>query len=123
MKSPLSTLICLCIEYMSFANTPPPPYYCVTFTSQRANDNGDEYNRLSERMEELAARMPGFLGAESSRDLAGFGITLSYWTDRQSIMAWKQNAEHLEAQRLGKQKFYKQYSTRITKVERHYSLN
>lgn len=123
MNSPLPILICPCIECMSFANTPAPPYYCVTFTSQRANVIDDEYDRLSERMAELAARMPGYLGAESARYLEGFGITLSYWTDRQSIMAWKQNAEHLEAQRLGKQKFYEQYTTRITKVERHYSLH
>lgn len=103
----------------SIAKTPAPPYYAVIFTSLRT-DVDDGYGAVAERMVALAAQQPGFLGVESARD--GVGITVSYWTDLESIRAWKANAEHLEAQRLGHQKWYASFKTRIAKVERDYAL-
>ena len=101
------------------ANTPAPPYYAVIFTSLRTEgDSG--YDAMSDRMVELATQQPGFLGFESARD--GVGITVSYWSDLESIRHWKANAEHLEAQRLGHQKWYAAFKTRIAKVERDYAL-
>lgn len=103
----------------TIANTPAPPYYAVIFTSLRTEgDNG--YDAMSDRMVELARQQPGFLGFESARD--GVGITVSYWSDLESIRNWKANAEHLEAQRLGHQKWYAAFKTRIAKVERDYAL-
>jgi heme-degrading monooxygenase HmoA len=103
----------------SIAKTPEPPYYAVIFTSLRtAVDDG--YGAMATRMLELAAMQPGFLGVESARD--GVGITVSYWTDLESIRNWKNNAEHQEAQRLGHQKWYAAFKTRIAKVERDYAL-
>ncbi|MFZ2306258.1 MAG: antibiotic biosynthesis monooxygenase [Rhodoferax sp.] len=103
----------------SIAKTPAPPYYAVIFTSLRT-DVDDGYGAVAERMVALAAQQPGFLGVESARD--GVGITVSYWTDLESIRAWKANAEHQEAQRLGHQKWYASFKTRIAKVERDYAL-
>lgn len=101
------------------AQTPPPPYYAVIFTSTRTEgDHG--YGAMAERMVALAAQQPGFLGAESARNEVG--ITVSYWKDLESIRAWKANAEHLEAQRLGHAQWYSAFTTRIAKVERDYSL-
>lgn len=107
---------------MLFASTPKPPYYVVTFASQRSDSDAEEYNAIGEKLDSLAREQPGFLGVESTRDSNGFGITLSYWKDRQSIINWKQNADHLVAQQLGKEKFYENFTTRIAKVEREYSL-
>jgi heme-degrading monooxygenase HmoA len=101
------------------AQTPPPPYYAVIFTSTRT-EGDDGYGAMAERMVALAAQQPGFLGAESARNEVG--ITVSYWKDLESIRAWKANAEHLEAQRQGRDKWYGAYTTRIAKVERDYSL-
>lgn len=101
------------------AHTPAPPYYAVIFTSLRtAGDDG--YGAMAERMVALAAQQPGFLGVESARD--GLGITVSYWADLESIAAWKANAEHLEAQRLGRAKWYAGFRLRIARVERDYGL-
>jgi len=101
------------------ADTPLPPYYAVIFTSLRTEgDNG--YAEMAHRMVELASAQPGFLGAESARD--GVGITVSYWKDLESIKAWKANAEHQEAQALGRRKWYSAFKTRICKVERDYGM-
>ena len=104
------------------ANTPEPPYYAVIFSNQRSGEDDQGYQKMAERMGELALQQPGCLGYESARDESGFGITVSYWRDESSIRAWQQDAEHLEAQRLGREKWYKNFSLRVTKVERAYEL-
>ena len=99
------------------AQTPDPPYCAVIFTSQRtAVDEG--YGAVGDRMMELAALQPGFLGVESVRDANGFGITVSYWESLEAIAAWKDNAEHRIAQAAGHRKWYRQFTTRVAKVER-----
>lgn len=101
------------------ANTPEPPYYAVIFTSRRTEgDHG--YAAMAERMVELAAQQPGFLGLESARE--GIGITVSYWRDLESIRAWKEHAEHQLAQRLGKEQWYAAFQVRICRVERDYAF-
>jgi heme-degrading monooxygenase HmoA len=102
------------------ASTPSAPYYAVIFTSLRT-DIDEGYGAMAERMVELAAQQPGFLGVESARE--GVGITVSYWRDLASIKAWKANAEHLVAQQTGRSDWYRQYKTRIAKVERDYGFD
>ena len=105
----------------SFAKLPKPPYYAVIFSSLRTpGDHG--YDAMSDRMVELAHGQPGFLGAESARDAQGFGITVSYWQDEDSIRSWKSHSEHRIAQETGQQRWYEHYETRVAKVERAYSL-
>ena len=103
----------------SIANTPKPPYYAVIFTSIRTEtDQG--YNKMAERMIELATLQPGFLGVESARE--EIGITVSYWDSLDAIKHWKMNSEHLEAQQLGHQKWYASFKVRIAKIERDYGI-
>ena len=40
------------------ADTPPPPYYAVIFTSLRTNIE-DGYDAMAQKMLDLAARQPG----------------------------------------------------------------
>jgi len=99
------------------AETPAPPYYAVIFSSQR-NDDIEGYAETATRMVELATQQPGFLGVESVRE--DLGITISYWSDLESIENWKNNAEHLVAQKMGMEKWYSTYKTRVALVERDY---
>jgi heme-degrading monooxygenase HmoA len=99
------------------ADTPTPPYYAVIFSSQR-NDDIEGYAETAARMVELAAQQPGFLGVESARE--ELGITVSYWSDLESIKQWKAHAEHRVAQQMGMDKWYSSYKTRIALVERDY---
>lgn len=91
----------------------------MIFTSIRTvGDNG--YGEMAKKMVELASKQSGFLGVESARE--EIGITVSYWSDLESIKNWKSNIEHLEAQRLGHEKWYASFKTRISKVERDYGI-
>lgn len=104
-----------------FADTPAPPYYAVIFTSRRSEgDNG--YGEMGQRMIELAAQQPGFLGVESVRAADGIGITVSYWASLESIAAWKRHTEHQLAQSQGRAEWYRGYKVRIAKVERDYAF-
>jgi heme-degrading monooxygenase HmoA len=99
------------------AATPEPPYTAVIFTSLR-NDGDRGYAAMSAEMDALARQQPGFLGVEAARE--GVGITVSYWRDEDAARAWKQVAEHLAAQRRGRQIWYAEYRVRIATVTREY---
>lgn len=102
---------------MDIAQTPQPPYYAVIFTSLRTDDDAG-YADMAQKMEQLAATQPGYLGIESARE--GLGITVSYWADPEAMKNWKANAEHMLAQKLGRERWYAMYRVRVAKVEREY---
>mmetsp|Transcript_30737 Transcript_30737/g.86140 ORF Transcript_30737/g.86140 Transcript_30737/m.86140 type:complete len:106 (+) Transcript_30737:44-361(+) len=103
----------------AIAKTPEPPYYAVIFSSYRTDaDKG--YGLMADRMVTLASQQPGFLGIESARD--GLGITVSYWDSVEAIKAWRDNVDHMKAQRLGYEKWYTEFKVRVAKVERDYGV-
>ncbi len=99
-------------------NTPNEDYYVVIFTSIRSTGEEQAYEQTAQKLMELAQVQDGFLGFEHARE--ELGISLSYWRDQESILNWKNQADHLLAQAKGKQAWYNQYSVRIAKVERQY---
>jgi heme-degrading monooxygenase HmoA len=97
-----------------------PPYYAVIFTSKK-QDVAPGYDDMAAKMEELAAKQPGYLGVESARGQDGIGITVSYWSTLEAVAAWKANTAHKIAQEQGL-RWYEGYAVRIVKVERAYSF-
>jgi heme-degrading monooxygenase HmoA len=102
-----------------FARLPKPPYYAVIFSSRRRGDDCG-YAETAQRMEQLVAQQPGFLGAESTRDATGFGITVAYFDSEQSIAGWRDNSEHAAARERGRNEWYEHFELRIARVERAY---
>ncbi len=103
-----------------FSDTPPPPYYAVIFTSRLSvNDAG--YTAMGDIVSKLAESQPGYLGMESTRGNDRLGITVSYWKDEDSILAWKADIKHLMAQKNGIERWYDHYELRVAKVERAYN--
>ena len=103
------------------STTHKAPYYAVIFSSTLANAEG--YSTMADRMVELAKAQDGFLGVESaSRTSEGFGITVSYWRDLESIKKWKAQSEHAAAQKMGRDAFYRSYRLRVARVEREYGF-
>lgn len=105
---------------MNEAQSLQPPNYTVIFTNE-LGENTQGYSEMANKLLELAYLQEGFLGVESARDK--IGITVSYWRDLESIKKWKNNIDHKIARKLGKEKWYNSYTTRIAKVEREYSFN
>lgn len=92
-------------------------YYAVIFIST-LYERTDEYEDMAKRMEQLAEQQPGYLGLDSVR--SEIGITVSYWEDLNAIRNWKSNIDHLNVQRIGKEKWYRSYKVRICRVEKEY---
>ena len=95
------------------------PYYAVIFTSKRTEgDNG--YGEMSQLMNSLAKKQKGFIGVDSARN--DIGITVSYWKNLEAIKNWKQQTDHLMAQKKGRTDWYSWYNVKICKVEREYEF-
>jgi heme-degrading monooxygenase HmoA len=60
------------------------------------------------------------LGLESARN--EIGITVSYWKNLESIKKWKDNLDHIDAQKSGISMWYENYTVRIALVEKEYSF-
>lgn len=103
----------------TIATTPKPPYFAVIFTSiKNEGDNG--YHAMAQQMLELAKQQEGFLGIDSARE--SVGITVSYWSDLESIKRWKSQSEHQQAQAFGRSQWYAHYNVRIARVEKEYAF-
>jgi heme-degrading monooxygenase HmoA len=102
----------------AFNSLPDPPYFSVIFTSRHSPGNLNEYAAVADRMQQLAIQQPGFLGMTTLRGADGVGITVSYWSDAESIANWRKHAEHQIAQQQGRDVFYDAYRIEICRVER-----
>lgn len=93
----------------------------VVFVSRRTTELADEYAPMSERMVELAREQPGFVDMVSVRDPATReGITVAWFEDQESVLAWKAHPEHVEAQRRGVAEFYEMYDVTVGEIIRQY---
>ena len=97
------------------------PHVAVIFTSVRTDADPDGYAAMAGDMDALSRQQPGYLGIESARGADGVGITVSYWASEADASAWKQVADHLGAQRLGRERWYREYATRVATVTRAYT--
>jgi len=77
---------------------------------------------MANRMRQLAINEYGCIKFSSVTD-GNNEIAISYWESKEQIKEWKQNKEHLKAQELGKNKWYKTYSVEIVEVINQYDKN
>jgi len=78
------------------------------------------YFETAKRMRELALNEYGCL--EFTAVTEGENeIAISYWDSLEQIKKWKQNSEHLTAQKLGQEKWYEDYSVEIVEVISRYN--
>ncbi len=98
------------------------PYYAVIFSSQRNGEDIKGYEKAAEQMVELAEKQIGYIGLESVRDYAGYGITVSFWESLDAIKAWKEQMDHQEAQANGRDKWYSGFEMKIVEVDRTYGF-
>lgn len=93
----------------------------VIFVSQRTGTDAAGYDLAAAAMDALAARQPGYRGVDSVRDADGLGITISYWADEASALAWRGNTEHTAIREAGRERWYSRYDVIVSAVRRSYS--
>ncbi|MGW5472975.1 antibiotic biosynthesis monooxygenase family protein [Streptomyces chartreusis] len=98
-----------------------PPYYVAVFTTVRTQEQSG-YRETNARMEELVKNIPGYLGMDHAQTPGGLGITVGYFRDAEALTEWRTNAEHREAQELGRAEWYQSYTLHVAKVERSHGF-
>jgi heme-degrading monooxygenase HmoA len=92
--------------------------YAVIFTAEIA-ELDEEYTRTATHLRQLAIEQYGcrdFVSCtEGTREIA-----VSYWDTAEQIRAWKQDPQHLAAQRMGRDKWYRTWSVEVVEVRRAY---
>lgn len=98
---------------------PKTAQYAVIFSSIRNGEDEEEYGRISQELEDLAATIDGYCGIQSVRGEDGFGITVSYWESEAAINEWRHTAKHLAAKKRAKTDWYDDYLSLITRIENY----
>jgi heme-degrading monooxygenase HmoA len=97
------------------------PHVACIFRSTRNHNATSEYDEWSDRMDQLVRTMPGYIGHVSFREEStGRGITVSYFESMASLVHWRENPEHQEAQAIGRTDFYDEYEIEVAEIVRHY---
>jgi len=94
----------------------------VIFRSRLREAGGGEYEELAARMLALAESMPGFVAFRSYAAEDGERIAISSFDTLQAAEAWRDHPEHLEAQRLGRERFYSEFHIQVSEEIRSYSF-
>jgi len=92
----------------------------VIFIAQRSEKDESGYAAAAATMDALAARQPGYRGIDSVRDTTGLGITVSYWADEASAIAWRKHPEHAATRESGRGLWYDHYTLHVAAVTRSY---
>jgi len=82
----------------------------------------EDYSRTAARMRELALSEFGCVGFHAVTE-GKDEVALSYWPSEESIRAWKAHPEHVEAQRLGRERWYESYSVEVAEITREYRVS
>lgn len=92
--------------------------YVVIFRAT-ARTLDPEYSTTAARLRQMALQEFGcldFVAVTEGRQ----EVALSYWPDEASIRAWKQQADHLMAQQLGRERWYSGYTVEVAEIKRRY---
>ena len=95
----------------------------VTFrVTVREDVDQEAFHQTAGRMMELVSQMPGFKGIEwfAALDDPHTQLALAKFDTHDAIAEWKQNTEHLLAQKRGREEFFASYRIQIADMNREY---
>ena len=91
----------------------------ITIFRNRLRPEATEaYAELIPKIAELAKQQPGFLSMKTFTAADGERVTIAEFESDESIVAWRENAEHKIAQGRGRTEFYTEYTTQTCEVIR-----
>jgi heme-degrading monooxygenase HmoA len=93
----------------------------VIFVAERTLDDDAGYAAAASTMAALAAMQPGYRGADDARGDDRIGITVSYWADEASAIAWRRHPEHAAIREQGRGRWYNWYMLHVAEIGRSYS--
>jgi heme-degrading monooxygenase HmoA len=88
------------------------------FRSRLRPEHQAEYGKVAERIHELGTQMPGFLSIKTYTADDGERVSIVAFASQKTHDAWRNHLEHREAQRLGREKFYSEFTIQVCEVIR-----
>ena len=93
------------------------------FRSRLRSDQNEEYREVAARMLKLAQAMPGFIDFKAFAADDGERISVVEFESLGTLEAWRDHAEHLIAQRAGRDRFYSEYRLQVLETIRDYAFD
>ena len=85
----------------------------TVFRSRLRSEHTDDFQRLADRMLQIAQSMPGFISYKVYAADDGERCSIIEFESLEHLQAWREHPEHREAQRLGRERFYEEYTLQI----------
>ena len=78
----------------------------------------EQYVALVEKIAAVARAMPGYISHKGFFAEDGERVTIVEFEHEEGMRAWRTNPDHIAAQKLGRTKYYTEYSLQICRLER-----
>ena len=95
----------------------------TVFRSRLKPGLDEEYVALVDQMEKLARTMPGYISHKGFFADDGERVTIVEFEHEEGLHAWRANPEHIEAQKLARQKYYTEYHVQVCTLDRESKFN
>lgn len=92
------------------------------FRSRLGPEHEHEYHECADRTEALGRAMPGFVSIKTYYVSDGERVSIVEFESAETHEAWRNHPEHMEAQRLGREKFYSEFRIQVLEDPRGYSF-
>ncbi len=101
---------------------PEPGNVVTVFRSRLDPEHVEEYAAMAAEMLGLAAQMPGFVSFDRFTAEDGERLSVIVFENAETERAWRDHVRHVEAQALGRERFYSEYSIAVSEcVRAHHS--
>ena len=88
------------------------------FRSRLRPEIADEFGELAARMLELAEAMPGFVSYKVFASEDGERCSIVEFESPEHLRAWREHSQHREAQRIGRERYYEEYTLHVSEPTR-----
>lgn len=92
------------------------------FRSRLRPEHQEEYEQWATRIHDIAVRMPGFLSIKTFTAEDSERVSIVEFESEETMKAWREQADHRQAQELGRKQFYSEYHIQVCRIVRDYSF-
>lgn len=92
------------------------------FRSRLRPEHEHEYHECADRTEALGRAMPRFVSIKTLYARDGKRVSIVEFDSAETHEAWRNHPGHVEAQRLGRERFYSEFKIQVLDNPRGYSF-
>jgi len=88
----------------------------VLFRSKLTAAAGEDYAETAQALKEPARKYDGFVDIKSFTAEDGERLTVVRWKDLETLKPWRDDAKHMAANAMGRQRWYEYYNIEIATI-------